>query len=275
MLVRLKESGSIDALEKKEGDSENMIERRAMLVYAGTFQSMDGEVVVSKSHIKNLVKNHNSFLGKFKRLASGLAAMKNYPPIQLDHSTSARDTIGRLVGDLEVEDYEDEDGKKMPAVFGNVRILGRENVERVNDGRWTHLSIGADFDKGSVSELTVTPFPAAKNASMLKAGTSKQGFKRLKIVSQATYKDVSITIETDPNSPGFFWVIADKTGSYFNGCDHGSPSSAMAEAKKFADTGNYRKMDRLSSAAEKQVRLAALKKQVRLSALRASVLKAK
>lgn len=168
MLVRLKESGSI-VQEAQSSDTENMIERRAMLVYAGTFESMDGEVVVTPAHLQALVKSHNSVLGRVKRLASGETPLKNFPPVQADHSTSAWDTIGRVVGELELGDHEEEEGKPVPAVFGTVRFLGKENVERVKDGRWTHLSIGADFDKSKLAELTVTPFPAAKGASLLKA----------------------------------------------------------------------------------------------------------
>ncbi len=272
MLVRLKESGSIDSIEKK-GDTEAMIERRAMLVYAGTFQSMDGEVIVKKSHIHNLVKNHNSLLGKVKRLANGMAAMKNYPPIQLDHSTSARDTIGRLVGDLEVADYEDDEGKKVSAVYGNVRILGKDNVERINDGRWTHLSIGADFEKGSVSELTVTPFPAAKNASLLKVGRAKDS--RL---TRYNYKGYQINIIPKPSGGGTSGRYAtaesdlDSFDATFIDSQYGftDDNKAFEQMKKKIDKrlDSNKKMSfktkvEISSLLEKKDRLAALKSNIK------------
>lgn len=172
MLVRLRETGSI-VQESQEADTENSIERRAMIVYAGTFESMDGEVVVSPAHLSSLVKSHNTLIGRVKRLASGETPLKNYPPVQADHSTSAWDTIGRVIGDLELGEHETDDGKMVPAVFGNVRFLGKDNVERVKDGRWTHLSIGADFEKSKLAELTVTPFPAAAGASLLRLGDQK------------------------------------------------------------------------------------------------------
>src|SRR5271157_5024170 len=107
------------------------------------------------------MEKHNSILKKATRLASGEPHPRVYPPIQLDHSKSARDTVGRLVGDLTMGEYELADGKKVQALKGKVRVLGKENVERVEDGRWAHLSIGADLKKHELSELSITPFPAA------------------------------------------------------------------------------------------------------------------
>lgn len=177
MLVRLKESGAIFDHTAREGDSEGSIERRAMLVYEGKFESMDGPVSVTRDQLKRLVESHNSLLGKVKRLASGEVPLKNYPPVQADHSTSAWDTIGRVIGEIELGDYENDEGETVQAVFGNVRFLGKDNVERVKDGRWTHLSVGADFEKSKLSELTVTPFPAAANASLLKDGNADKSKK--------------------------------------------------------------------------------------------------
>lgn len=168
MIHRLK-IGSIDGAIAMEGDSENAIIRPAMLVYTGIFQSADGEVKVDDSDIVRLSENHNKVLSKVKRLASNGSTdlpLKYCPPIQLDHSTSARDTVGRLVGEVEARETEIE-GKKVKALFGNIKILGADNVERVKDGRWTNLSIGADFDDGVISEVTITPFPAAHESSFL------------------------------------------------------------------------------------------------------------
>lgn len=144
-------------------DSEKALTKRARFVYEGQFDSMDGPVEVTKEHIENLCQAYNTALAK---LAAGSATMADHPPIQLDHSTSARDTVGRVYdGPLEVGDFE---GKA--ALFGNLRFLGAENVERVRDGRWTHLSLGADLEGAKLNEMTVTPFPAAPKASLLSKG---------------------------------------------------------------------------------------------------------
>ena len=137
-----------------------------MLVYTGKFNSLDGEVEIKDEDIEKLATNHNGMLASLKRLAVGDVPVKHYPPLQLDHSTSAKDTVGRLVGDLEVGEHTTPEGK-YKALFGKVRILGKENVEKVMDGRWTHVSIGADLESHKITELTITPFPAAADASLL------------------------------------------------------------------------------------------------------------
>lgn len=143
-----------------------VLERKALLVYAGTFQSMDGQVEVQDEHIERLAGNHNTLLKKLMTGLAGELPLKFCPPIQLDHSLSAKDTVGRLTGLVEVGEHS-EDGQIKKALYGKIKIMGRENVEKVLDGRWTHLSIGADLDEGKFQEVTITPFPAAANASML------------------------------------------------------------------------------------------------------------
>lgn len=162
--------GAFDIAGPSEDPSQKQLERSALLVYAGSFQSMDGPVEISQDHLTALLQNHNSVLSKVKRLATGDIPAKACPPIQLDHSTSAKDTVGRLIGDLTMAPHTMSDGSEVMGLYGKVRILGQENVERVMDGRWTHLSIGADLDAGKISELTITPFPAAAEASLLKGG---------------------------------------------------------------------------------------------------------
>lgn len=145
---------------------DSFLEKEAMLVYPGKFQSMDGEVEITDEHVAKLADTHNSLLSKVKRMATGEIPLRDCPPVQLDHQPTAVNTVGRVIGELSVRDAEIE-GQNVKALFGKVRILGRENVEKVRDGRWIHLSIGADLEKGKLNELTITPFPAASQAAML------------------------------------------------------------------------------------------------------------
>ena len=154
-----------------EAGTTNQTDKRALLVYAGVFKSMDGEVEITPAHIEVLIANHNAKLAAL----GDTVRMADYPPIQLDHSTSAKDTVGRLIGPLELGTH-----NGVVALFGNVRILGLENWEKVADGRWTHLSIGADLDIGELQELTITPFPAAKNACLLSAKGAVSMAKKVK-----------------------------------------------------------------------------------------------
>lgn len=162
------ESGELPAATTSSGGAT--LDKRCLLVYCGTFDSMDGEVTIKPDHLKHLAATHNAQLTQTAN-ALGLSVdelpYKSYPPLQLDHSTSAHDTVGRVVGVIEIGSYELKDGTKVPALYGKARVLGSENVVKVEDGRWTNLSIGADLEAGTLSELTITPFPAAPEASML------------------------------------------------------------------------------------------------------------
>lgn len=163
---------------RTEGDDvdANMIERPVLLVYEGEFESMDGPVSIKQEHLDRLVSNHNSLYGKVKRLAAGDVPARFMPPLQLDHSRSAAVTVGRVPGELSHGTYDDPtDGKTKKAVYGRVRVLGKENVEKIKDGRYTHVSIGADLEEGKLNELSITPFPAAAMASILSKGKRNLG----------------------------------------------------------------------------------------------------
>lgn len=150
-----------------------VLDRDIAMVYVGTFQSMDGEVEITAEHLHKLAKNHNARLDRLS-LEGVETPMRDLPPIQLDHTTSAKDTIGRVVGKLRVETIDiNKDGKPVPTLLGKGRFIGAENCTKASDGRWTNVSIGADLEEGVLKELSVTPFPAAPNASLLSA--AKQG----------------------------------------------------------------------------------------------------
>lgn len=205
MIVKLK-SGSFLSDGVRDDNSLGYVEKRALLVYEGQFDSLDGEVEITKDHVDLIVETHNGFLSKLKRLATGEIPIKNCPPIQLDHSTSAWDTVGRLTGELENGEFETEDGKKVRAVYGNVRILGKDNVERVEDGRWSNLSIGADLETGKLSELTITPFPAAPQATLM----SQKRLAREKVFEDTPDGNTYICVELDPKTGKFHAIIDDK-----------------------------------------------------------------
>lgn len=222
-LVRLKDSGHLDG-ESKVSDDKSRLDKPCLLVYEGDFESMDGPVKITGQDIEKLAANHNKFLKKLSRLASGEVHPRHNPPLQLDHSTKAADTIGRLVGDLSVGEHETEDGKKVKALMGTARVLGKENVEKVEDGRWVHLSGGFDLDDHKVSELTVTPFPAAGDAHML---------SRMAEPIKFDYKDQMVTVfqqeQPDKDSEQWVWETDFASGICPN------EAEARADAKKTID----------------------------------------
>lgn len=161
-------------------ETENSLEKEVMLVYPGKFKSMTGDVTVTDEQLDKMMSNHNTRLSQVAKLAEGKEVhAKNFPPLQLDHSRNATHTIGRIVGPLTRREVE-INGKKCMALFSVARFLGKENVEKAKDGRYTHVSVGADFDEGYLSEVSVTPFPAASEASLLAKENESPKEERMK-----------------------------------------------------------------------------------------------
>ncbi len=79
-------------------------------------------------------------------------------PVQLDHSTSARDTIG-VVEDLV---------KKGRELYARLRFSGKEVVEKIRLGLWKKVSVGLILRKPGMKlqEVSITPFPALKKACL-------------------------------------------------------------------------------------------------------------
>lgn len=164
MLVKLKSGAFQGAVAS--GEKDVSLTRPAMLVYAGQFESADGPVEVTPEHVLRIVSAHNAMVVAKEAQYGGSMPLAECPPLQVDHSTSAHDTVGRLVGQVHAASHQMDDGRIVPAVYGNVCILGADNCERVSDGRWASLSLGFDLDTGSIAECTITPFPAARGASI-------------------------------------------------------------------------------------------------------------
>lgn len=220
MIKRLSQTGLF--LSKGEANEQKTeLSKAVMLVYTGKFQSMDGEVDVGDEDLDKLATNHNDRLNKvvakLGKAFTGDYPKQFSPPVQLDHSTSAQHTIGRLSGPLTLGEHELEDGTKVKALFGTAKILGKENIEKVEDGRWLNVSGGFDFANHKISELSVTPFPAAEEAAML----SRFG----------AYKGSSITVKKDAD--GMFYAVID--GEAHDDQLHDTEKEAVDWAKRAID----------------------------------------
>lgn len=148
-------------------------DRLAVLIYPGVFQSeASGVVTVSASLLRAIVDNHNSQVDAAVAQNDGVLPLKHCPPVQLDHSSSSHDTVGRLVGRVYLAPYQVQTGETVNAVYGVLRIIGSDNVERVDDGRWSSLSLGFCDKLGIIREVTITPFPAVADATLLSKKSS-------------------------------------------------------------------------------------------------------
>lgn len=166
LVIKFKDGQTGQLLSRSEldnsADNIDYFDRPCVLLTEGTFQSMDGEVTINPEHIVKMAEVFNAKIEKIK--ASGREpVMSDFQPAQVDHLPGAFDTVGRLIGPLKVEV---KDGKQ--TLFGVIRFLGKENIERAKDGRFTHLSVGIDSLKScELDEISITPFPACKNAILL------------------------------------------------------------------------------------------------------------
>lgn len=233
-----------------------------MLVYAGDFETATtGKVSVKEEHLDRLVENHNGLIGRIKRM-TGLEELpvRHLPPVQVDHSTSAWDTVGRVVGLLSKGAHKLENGETRGAAFGTFRILGRENVQRYLDGRWANVSVGADFEAGKLMESSIVPFPAAPDAAMLsgiepeekgpemdeqmKAKLKKHLMSRKKmsdedaekqLAGMTTDEHTSMSAEADEAEKAELAAAGKKCpGCGVDGYDGTCPSCAEDEQKKLA-----------------------------------------
>lgn len=168
MKVTTLRGGRLDATHLAAGEDGKTLDKAGLFVYTGTHESMDGPVTVTDEMLERLVANHNVRMAAAR--AAGDFVPSLLPPVQLDHSSSATVTVGRVLPTPLRLERAVIDGEERLAVFGSARFLGAENAEKAKDGRWVHLSVGADFDAGVLKELTVTPFPAAGRASLLSQG---------------------------------------------------------------------------------------------------------
>lgn len=136
---------------------------------------MDGQVEITDDIVRKIASHYNTRLAQF----GSDPPMAMCAPLQVDHSVSGWDTVGRLTGLMSV-DTEVIDGVEVLALYNHATMLGAENCERVRDGRWTNVSIGADLETGELKELTIVPFSAAPRAAFLAAGDPQVEKEKLK-----------------------------------------------------------------------------------------------
>ena len=124
--------------EIKPGES---IVKPARLFYVGNHKGRD----YTKEDLQRIVENFNPDEGV---------------PLQLDHSKSARDTIG-----FPQKLWLSNEGTE---IHGDLEFRGKENVEKVRLGLWKKLSIGLGIKHPDMKmdHVAVTPFPSLADAAM-------------------------------------------------------------------------------------------------------------
>ena len=128
-------------------------------------------------------------------------------PIQVDHSKSAHDTTGHL---RQVW----HDGTTL---FGKLRFVGKNAVEKVTSGLWKKLSIGLSFFKNGLSkirEVSVSAFPYIETARIfskdfVKGDENMEKDAKTEIAEITEVVAVPETTETTPIEESMSEVVED------------------------------------------------------------------
>ena len=172
-VTRLQAGGLEDLATFAEQDAPEpsgpRVLREAHLLHPGTFNGHQ----FSRADLQQVVDNFDA---------------QDPPPIQLDHSLSARDTQG-YVRALRME------GDKLRALL---EFRGQEAVTRVSDGLWRKLSAGVYLrPQKRLKEVSVTPFPAVAGPEPARVLT--QGGSDMDEQTPAPVEDIAP--ETAPEPP--------------------------------------------------------------------------
>lgn len=162
-LINLADNEKVDLQE-----GQGVLFKKALILFEGTFQGMFGPVTITPEFIQLMAD-------RFNRDYANPKNMFDYPPILVDHNRSADLTMGRLVGPLEVMEFEDpRDGNtKKVALFGDIRIDDEDAQGKVIKGKYAHMSLSFDDDMenlGEIFELSFVAVEAARGAQALEKG---------------------------------------------------------------------------------------------------------
>jgi hypothetical protein len=205
-------SGQIADENKKAGDAGDKVVRHAILVHSGPngeeviFESGDGEIKFDDDRIQRIVDNHNAKINSLAAQYGGLDKMPigAFPPILDQHETDSADRIiGRLASLLKFEKRNVPGvGENVACAMADITFMGADTVQKVNDGRLYHLSIGINEETDTLGETSTVIEPAAPGAMLLsgKKGTIKKGNvmkdkKRLKAHASRLAKITAIQTE--------------------------------------------------------------------------------
>lgn len=135
------ESKWVEGTMSKTGDP--WLEQPALLFYTGTHKGKPW----TKGDLKKMDEQFTPPRGELDWSVPG----------QLDHSESARDTTGHLR-----KTWLEKGGDEL---WGTVRHVGAEAVQKAKNGLWRKLSLGVYGASRRIREYSITPFPHLTGAT--------------------------------------------------------------------------------------------------------------
>lgn len=117
----------------------------------------EGQAIIKKARLFYPgTHNNKKFVEADIRKIADNFVTGEFIPLQLDHSDSARDTIGRILDVFQEGD----------TLYGHLLFLGEDAVKNVLLGKWKKVSIGARLKDKKLVEVSITPFPALTDAEI-------------------------------------------------------------------------------------------------------------
>lgn len=110
---------------------------------------------ITKDDIRSLHDNYNKTVkfkwSKLKKMGRDIPLkLVEVAPNHIDHnSDSVLTIVGHVIGEMEIQEKDDD-----PYLFATIRVKGKDNVERVQDGRFSQVSIGFDPVMHEVHEIS-------------------------------------------------------------------------------------------------------------------------
>jgi len=161
------DNNDVTFTDEVKSDSESLV-KKARLFYVGTHKGRDYSAAA------------------LKKVADSFEEV----PLQLDHSKSARDTVG-----IVRKTWLEQDGKEL---HGELEFLGRDPVEKVRLGLWTKLSVGMTIKQPEMKlmEVSVTPFPALAAAQVFSENNDSKGVEAMDPKTKETTVTAAAAEET-------------------------------------------------------------------------------
>lgn len=153
---------------KKKRDGSSVV--NALLMYEGDFTDAAGQAInVSTRLLESLEIQYSAYINEPNPISKAIDALFGtkvepiYKPVSLNHNKSdVTNIIGRVLS-LSVKKYNGQ-----TFLFGRMKILGEENIARVNDSRFLQVSISFDYeeeqDVGCLTEISYVFDGAVENA---------------------------------------------------------------------------------------------------------------
>ena len=142
--------------------------KKSLLCRTGKFDGMYGEVTVSKELLEGIAELYN-------RVKAQAQNENDYAPILVDHVREVDLIKGRVLPDLSVQPWTDPvTGKEESGLYGSLRIDDAEAQQKVEDGKYAHLSISFDEDTFELFETSFVAVEAARGSIVLSKGGSME-----------------------------------------------------------------------------------------------------